>query len=159
VLAGCETATVTVVGDGVRRSLFEAKAREMGLAGRMIFSGRILHAELPRLMARHYIGLNYMRKSFVNDCRAILKIREYLACGLQVVCNDCGDAGLFSKYAFIEQDLPHMEQRLAVLLSNRCDRNTGGRRFVEEGYSWDSIFAEFMQYLCRKRILPPKVEN
>ena len=159
VLAGCETATVTVVGDGVRRSLFEAKAREMGLAVRMIFSGRIPHAELPRLMARHYIGLNYMRKSFVNDCRAILKIREYLACGLQVVCNDCGDAGLFSKYAFIEQDLPHMEQRLAVLLSNLCDRNTGGRRFVEEGYSWDSIFAEFMQYLCRKRILPPKVEN
>jgi glycosyltransferase involved in cell wall biosynthesis len=156
VLARFPAATVTIVGDGMRRARFEAKTREMGLSQRVIFTGRVPHAEVPRLTARHGIGLNYMRKSLVNDCRAILKIREYLACGLQVVCNDCGDAGLFSNQAYVEQDLEHMERRLAFLLSNPGDGKAGGRRFIEEHFSWRSIVADFLHYLRDRKILPER---
>jgi glycosyltransferase involved in cell wall biosynthesis len=154
VLTGCESATVTVVGDGTRRSRFEARAGELGLSGRLVFTGRIAHADLPALMTRHRIGLNYMRKSVVNDCRAILKIREYLACGLQVVCNDAGDARLFSDHADVEQDIAHMEHRLAGLLAQPGGRNVSGRRFVEEHYSWQSIVDDFVRYLRGRKILP-----
>jgi glycosyltransferase involved in cell wall biosynthesis len=154
VFAGCKSATMTVVGDGARRSRFEARAGELGLSGRLVFTGRIAHADLPALMARHRIGLNYMRQSVVNDCRAILKIREYLACGLEVVCNDAGDAGLFSDHAYVERDIAAMERRLAGLLSNAGERNVSGRRFVEEHYSWQLIVDEFIRFLRSEKILP-----
>jgi glycosyltransferase involved in cell wall biosynthesis len=152
VLAAFETATVTVVGDGVRRGQFERQVRERGLRQRIRFTGQVPHAELPAIMRRHRIGLNYMRKSTVNDCRAILKIREYLACGLQVVCNDCGDAGLFSAHACVEPDLAAMEQRLTQLLSNPGDVNAGGRRFIGENYTWETIVDGFLRHLRGNRI-------
>jgi glycosyltransferase involved in cell wall biosynthesis len=96
-----------------------------------------------------------MRKSPVNDCRAILKIREYLACGLQVVCNDGGDAALFADCAYVEPDLPHVERRLALLLSKRIAVNAAGRRFVEEHFSWHSIIGAFLLYLRERKLLPP----
>ncbi len=159
VLAGSEATTMTVVGDGVRRSQFEAKVRELGLSRRILFTGRIQHADLPALLTRHHIGLNYMRKTFVNDCRAILKIREYLACGLRVVCNDCGDAGLFSNHAFVEPDLDHMERRLAALLSEPWKENIRGRRFIEERFSWNTIVADFLRDLHRNKFIPSEVEK
>jgi glycosyltransferase involved in cell wall biosynthesis len=145
---------ITVVGDGVRRSLFEATVHKLGLADNVVFAGRIPHAQLPGEMARHHIGINYMRPSPVNECRAILKIREYLACGLQVVCNKCGDAELFAKVAFVEQDLDAMEGRIDALLSGPVTRNAAGRTFIEQNFSWQPIIGHFVSYLPEKKILP-----
>ena len=75
-----------------------------------------------------------------------------LPAGLQVVCNRSGDAELFSNYAFVEQDLPDMEHRLVDLLSKRCDQKAGGRRFMEECFSWNLVVADFLQYLRRKKM-------
>lgn len=137
-------AKISVIGDGVRRPSFEASAAKLGLSEQIAFLGRVPHAELPDIMARHNIGLNYMRPSFVNNCRAILKIREYLACRLQVVCNNAGDAELFSKFAFVEPDIDRMEKRLLDLLEKGAPINHAGRTFIEESFSWKSIMSEFI---------------
>jgi glycosyltransferase involved in cell wall biosynthesis len=148
---------ITVVGDGVRRASFQEKAQTLGLDC-ITFAGRIPHAQLPDLMVKHHIGLNYMRQSFVNDCRAILKIREYLACGLQVVCNRSGDADQFADHAFVEPDLEHMERRLKQLLANPREINAGGRRFIEQQFSWETIINGLLSHLHEKKILELKNE-
>lgn len=144
----CEShkdAAITVIGDGVRLPAFKARAEKLGLSGQFSFLGRIPHAELPAVMARHSIGLNYMRPSFVNNCRAILKLREYLACGLQVVCNNTGDAGLFNKVAFVEADIVSMENRLNRLLAKVPAVNNEGRLFIETQFSWSAILTDFIR--------------
>ena len=158
VVIGHPDTAITVVGDGVRRASFQEKAESLGLADRIFFAGRISHAQLPELMIRHHIGLNYMRHSLVNDYRAILKIREYLACGLQVVCNRSGDADQFADHAFVEPDLDHMERRLKQLLSNPLEINTAGRRLIEQQFSWETIIGGLLVHLHGKNILERKNE-
>jgi glycosyltransferase involved in cell wall biosynthesis len=144
VCATHKDATISVIGEGVRRSTFEETASKLNLSAQMSFLGRIPHADLPAIMARHSIGINYMRPSFVNNCRAILKIREYLACGLQVVCNNIGDAELFKDYAFVEPDIISLKNRLNDLLEKSSMINYAGRAFIEESFSWKSIMAAFI---------------
>lgn len=147
-------AKITVIGDGVRRPAIEATAAKLGLSAQMSFPGRVPHADLPEIMARHEIGLNYMRPSFVNNCRAILKIREYLACGLQVVCNNTGDAESFRDVAFVEQDINRMESRLIELLDKGAGTNAKGRALIEEKYSWTMIMEDFTCMIREKGVLP-----
>jgi glycosyltransferase involved in cell wall biosynthesis len=149
-------AAISVVGEGIRRSTFEKAASRLNISAQMSFLGRIPHADLPDIMARHSIGINYMRPTFVNNCRAILKIREYLACGLQVVCNNTGDAGLFGRHAFVEPDLAGMEIRLIELLGKRPTVNLEGRNFIKTNYSWKNIMKDFVAQLVNKGILPDK---
>jgi glycosyltransferase involved in cell wall biosynthesis len=145
-------AAITVVGDGTRRASFEEKAKKLGMGGSISFVGQVPHEKLPEIMTAHYIGINYMRPTPVNECRAILKIREYLACGLQVVCNACGDARLFADVAFVEPNLRSMEERLADLLSRPCEKNTRGRAFIEQRFSWKQIMDDF---ILTSKILSP----
>jgi len=140
-------ATVSVIGDGIRRPDFEAASAKQGLSGQIKFLGRIPHNQLPEIMARHRIGLNYMRPSFVNNCRAILKIREYLACGMEVVCNKAGDAELFRSYCFVERDIASMEKKLIVLLDSMVETNLKGRIFIETDFSWKTIVDAFLMIL------------
>jgi glycosyltransferase involved in cell wall biosynthesis len=139
---------ISIIGDGVKRSVFERRAEQLGLSRNIVFKGNVPHAELPALLSQHTIGLNYMKPLFVNNCRAILKIREYLARGLQVVCNNTGDASLFCKHAFVEADMERMEKRLCELLASSPIMNSGGRVFIEKEYSWSSIMNTFLSDHC-----------
>jgi glycosyltransferase involved in cell wall biosynthesis len=152
-------ATVTIAGDGERRPLFEQTIRQRKLDRVVFFIGQVDHDALPEIMAAHYIGINYMRRTEVNDCRAILKIREYLACGLHVVCNNAGDAVEFAEVANVERDLEGMERRIDHLLNQPAVRNCAGRSFVETRYTWDTIFLDFINVLEKKAILPKRNLN
>jgi glycosyltransferase involved in cell wall biosynthesis len=137
---------VNIVGDGVRKNDFERRVKEMGISGSVFFLGRVAHEEMPRLLGDNWIGINYMRKSETNDCRAILKLREYLACGLQVVCNETGDADVFSRHVFIESTLEGMENRISVLLNKGKYYNEAGRKFILDNFNWDAIIGNFLSY-------------
>ena len=136
---------VSVVGDGPRRSFFEGRVRAQGVGGQVSFTGRMDHARLPQFIASHGIGINYLRPSKVNDCRAILKLREYLACRLQVVCNDVGDAGQFSSCINLVHDLKQMEEALRALLRAGPGRNEAGRKLIEDKFRWERIMGTFME--------------
>lgn len=136
---------VHVVGDGDRRKQFESQIREAHVDEKIIFTGSMKHDTLPDFIAQHQIGINYMRKTPANDCRAILKIREYLACGLQVVCNNSGDAELFKDVVCIEPDIVTMERRIRTLLQSPFKLNENGIRLMEEQYRWNTIMSEFIE--------------
>lgn len=135
---------ISIVGDGERRIEFENLTKTYLIDKNVTFTGNIAHEQLPAFICKHQIGLNYMERSEVNDCRAILKLREYLSCGLQVVCNDSGDAELFEKYIFIEKSINAIETRIANLLSKNIPVNTDGISFVKQQYAWDNIIGTFI---------------
>jgi glycosyltransferase involved in cell wall biosynthesis len=136
-------ALVHVVGDGVRRGAFEAKTAEAGIAGNVKFLGRIAHEQVPAIVGQNWIGINYMRPSLTNDCRAILKIREYLAMGLHIVCNDVGDAREFRPYVHIEKDCLDIGRRVCALLDTPIEMNVAGREFVRLSLRWEIIMRDF----------------
>ncbi len=140
-------AWMSVVGDGCRKTEFERAIGNAGIADRVRFAGTIDHAALPRFVAGHRIGINYLRRSPVNECRAILKIREYLACGLDVVCNDVGDVELFKGYIRICPTVESMFAAVAGICARPPQRNVAGREFIERNYRWSAIVADFLRRL------------
>ncbi|MBN1600577.1 MAG: glycosyltransferase [Chitinispirillaceae bacterium] len=137
--------TIHVVGDGVQRKKFESQISQMGLEKQIIFTGRMKHERIPDFVAQHQIGINYMRKTPANDCRAILKVREYLACGLQVVCNNCGDVELFKDVVYIEKSIDSMETTIRALLKSPFRYNEQGVALMEEQYRWNLIMSDFIE--------------
>jgi glycosyltransferase involved in cell wall biosynthesis len=136
---------IHIVGDGVQRKKFQSRISSIHLEQQIIFTGRIKHDKVPDFVAQHQIGINYMRKTPANDCRAILKVREYLACGLQVVCNNCGDVELFKDVMYIERDIDSMEKRIRTLLKSPFKMNEKGVTLMEEQYRWNGIMSDFIE--------------
>ena len=136
---------MSVVGDGCRRLEFEKEIRRLGIEKQVSFKGQLDHRELPAFIASHRIGINYMRPSEVNQCRAILKIREYLACGLDVVCNNVGDVELFKPHINIEADVEYIRKRIDSILKTQPIRNILGRKYILDNFRWSSIISDFIK--------------
>jgi glycosyltransferase involved in cell wall biosynthesis len=136
---------IKIFGDGVRRRHFEEEMDKMGIGHNVHFLGRIDHALIPVVMKHNWIGLNYMRPTITNNCRAILKLREYLAVGLQVVCNDAGDAYVFKDHVYVEPSIDAMEKRLLELLDKGLIVNIDGRKFIEEHFRWEKVIGQLLE--------------
>jgi glycosyltransferase involved in cell wall biosynthesis len=136
---------ISVVGDGVRRYEFESLIKKYAIDKNVSFKGVIPHKELPSFICQHQIGLNYMEPSEVNDCRAILKLREYCACGLQVVCNISGDSVLFNECIYAEKEIESIQTRLINLLNTPFSCNKKGYQEVLSKYRWQNIMEHFVK--------------
>ncbi len=138
---------IIVIGDGVKREYFENEITSQNLHNNVEFTGRIEHASIPEVMAQAQIGINFMHPSFTNNCRAILKIREYLAVGLQVVCNNAGDAEIFKKHIYIEENIKDMTNRCLELLKEDIPVNMAGRDFIESTCNWEILVTDFLKHI------------
>lgn len=135
---------IDIVGEGCRKKDFKIRVDSLGAADQIRFTGKIDHDKLPGFIAMHQIGINYMRPLEVNYCRAILKIREYLAAGLHVVCNNVGDVELFKDHIYIEPDIDGMVSKLDKLLSLPVKKNIEGQKYICQQYDWEKIVSEFI---------------
>jgi len=77
---------VLMVGDGVRRSDSEALARELGIADRCVFTGRVPHCEMPDYMGAMDIGVMPASNPFGSP----MKVFEYMAMGVPPVAPQYG---------------------------------------------------------------------
>ncbi|HLV32203.1 MAG TPA: glycosyltransferase [Chitinispirillaceae bacterium] len=136
---------MSIVGEGCRKQEFVQRVRVSGLENQIKFKGKLNHVELPEFISSHRIGINYMKPLEVNQCRAILKIREYLACGLEVVCNNVGDVELFKSNIYIEEDLDLIRKRLEILFLSKPSRNYDGRLEMEKRFQWNGIIDDFCE--------------
>ena len=147
-LRSCENIKILVIGDGQRRERFARKVEENGMQGRIVFTGYVPHSEIPAILKLARVGINYMAPTLANQCRASIKLREYLAAGLKVVCNPVGDAEIFKNHltlcSAIEDFPAAIKQTLAE--GNR-DGAAKAQRFIESNYSWPSIIKSFLTYL------------
>jgi glycosyltransferase involved in cell wall biosynthesis len=124
----CPRARLLLVGDGALRPRLEARARSMGLNGRIVFAGLVAPADIPQLVG-------------IMDLLAHVSLREglpralpqALAAAKPVVAYDTDGSGeicLDHETGFLVRpgDLPALTSRLVELASNPALRARFGRR-------------------------------
>lgn len=147
-LKTCDDVKVLIIGDGARKQSYARKVEAYDLQERIIFTDYVPHDDMPAVLRLAVVGINYMALTEANTYRASIKVREYLAAGLKVVCNPAGDAEIFRDYVTVcnsIEDFPGaMRSALDMGAPNRIK---AAQRFVETRYSWPSIVRDFLTYL------------
>ena len=112
-----------LVGEGPLKIFLQAKARQMGMASSIIFTGHVPHDNLPRYIAAFDIAV--LPDS--NDYGSPMKIYEYMAMGKPVVAPRLapveegiidGKVGLL----FQKQDKAAMASAIMTLLQDKAKR-------------------------------------
>ena len=88
-----------LVGDGARRRASEQMAEELGIAERVVFTGKVPHAEMPTYMAAMDLGV--MPAS--NVYGSPMKVFEYMSMGKPAVA---------PRYRPLEEAIAHSEDGL-----------------------------------------------
>jgi glycosyltransferase involved in cell wall biosynthesis len=127
-------------------------AERYGVSDRVIFTGTVAYPQVPLYLSCMDVGLIPFRVNRVATGALPLKLLEYMACGLPVVCtrlpgieNAVGDrvlyasgrGGIVDAVGLLEQ--PVLKEKLAV----------EGRQFVEQNYTWDQVVAQLESVLMR----------
>ncbi len=81
-----------LIGDGSGRTRLEVRARELGVADKIIFTGRVAHSDLPRYLNVIDICLLSAPNATVSRVRTTGKLSEYLACDRYVIATKIGTA-------------------------------------------------------------------
>jgi glycosyltransferase involved in cell wall biosynthesis len=134
-----------VVGEGPERNTLEAQARRLGLGARAIFTGAVLHAQIPAYLDAMDVGAAPF-EPMAGFYFSPLKVVEYLAAGLPVVASRQGDLPLLVGDAGIlyepggQDALTDALRRLAgdAELRSRLGRNAVARAATLD---WDSVAA------------------
>ncbi len=81
-----------VIGDGTGLARLKERCAALGIAGRMVFAGRIPYDDLPRYLNLMDICLSTQTNDAVGQVRTTGKLPLYLACGRFVLATDVGEA-------------------------------------------------------------------
>jgi len=139
---------ILVIGDGVRRQYFVNEVKACGLQNSIIFTGYIPHSDMPGLLRLARVGINYMVPSVANQYRTSIKVREYLAAGLNVVCNPVGDAEIFQDYVVLCPAIEEFPNAIRKALERNNQKMIGeAQAFVENRYAWPRLVEGFLNHL------------
>jgi glycosyltransferase involved in cell wall biosynthesis len=81
-----------IAGRGPAEQELRQLALSMGLGDAVRFEGFVPHPDLPKLLARADIGVATSRRDSFRRYASPLKIVEYMAAGLPVICSGGGEA-------------------------------------------------------------------
>jgi glycosyltransferase involved in cell wall biosynthesis len=81
-----------LVGDGDGRARLEARASELGVRDRAVFTGHLPYAQLPSTIALMDACVSTQSNDAVGQVRTTGKLPLYLACGKYVIATDVGEA-------------------------------------------------------------------
>jgi glycosyltransferase involved in cell wall biosynthesis len=139
---------VLVIGSGIRKPDFIKKVEAQGLQERIIFTGYIPHAHMPGVLKLGTVGINYMAPTKANQCRASIKVREYMAAGLNVVCNPVGDGEIFKDHLILCERIEEFPAAIIKALDVQGQNKAKeAQRFVERNYSWPRLVEDFLAHL------------
>lgn len=86
-----------MVGDGERRRRVQNVAQSLGVEDLVYFVGWVPHAMVSVYLSAMDIGLAFLARERGFAVEGLLKVKEYLACGIPVLVNE-GYEQLFSEY-------------------------------------------------------------
>lgn len=81
-----------LVGDGDGRTILENRAQQLGIANRIVFTGRIPYDNLDRYLSAMDVCVSTQSNDLVGMVRTTGKLPLYLAYGKYVVATDVGEA-------------------------------------------------------------------
>ena len=146
---------LVVIGGGPKERHFRALAKAKNVDDITSFTGLVEPECVPKYLARGDIGIAYYKDNEVNRFRASMKVREMLACGLQVVCTDVGDLKQFARFTYQAPPEPlQVSATLVHVLTNGGDgREVMGSSYVRSALAWTTIGKLLygkLQTLCNK---------
>ena len=144
----CENVKILVIGDGSRKPYFVNRVEAYGLQESIIFTGYLPHADMPMVLKLAKVGINYMAPTRANQSRASIKVREYLAAGLDVVCNPVGDAATFKDYVTLCNRIEEFPGAIGKALGEKNPESAlEAQRFVERNFSWPHLVEDLLDHL------------
>ncbi|MDJ0571721.1 MAG: glycosyltransferase [Pleurocapsa sp. MO_192.B19] len=116
-----------LVGDGDGRTILENRVQQLGIASRVVFTGRIPYEDLPRYLSAMDVCVSTQSNDLVGMVRTTGKLPLYLAYGKYVVATDVGEAkkvlpgvGCLLTYTGVRDDTH--PSRLATQLEKLVDK-------------------------------------
>lgn len=140
-----------LVGDGLRKKEFQNLAKNLGFFEKTIWTGLVSQEKVIDFVSLGDACLVYYQDRQANYFRASLKLREYLALGKKVVCNDVGELKDFRKYTY-QTSLRlsgFAKMIIKVMLGFGDKREIKGKNFVRRKYGWEKIGRDFAKKLRR----------
>ncbi|MCX7848262.1 MAG: glycosyltransferase family 4 protein [bacterium] len=129
---------LVLIGDGPEREKLERMVGELGLGDRVIFKGFLPREEVQRELLGCVMGVTPDPACPMNNASTMLKVLDYMACGLPQVAYDlpehrasAGDAALYA----VPGDERNFALLMAQLLDNpalRMELGQIGRRRIRE---------------------------
>jgi len=153
---------VLLVGGGPQEQALKTLATERGIAERVIFAGRVPHAEVPRYYELVDVLAYPRRRMRLTEIVTPLKPLEAMAYGRMLVASDVGghrelirdgETGVL----FPAGDARALSDAIEAVLAQRAEwpqRLARARRFVENERTWDRSVAcceNVYASLCRQR--------
>lgn len=123
---------LVLIGDGPERTVLERQAEELGLKESVVFKGFLPRAEVRRELLQCVMGVTPDPACPMNNASTMLKVLDYMACGLPQVAYDlpehrvsAGEAALYAA--------PGDERGFAVLMAHLLDHPALRRELGEAG--------------------------
>ncbi len=138
-----------VIGGGPLEAGFRRLARVRGVEAMTRFTGHLPPEQVVRKLRLADAGLVYYKDNEVNLYRESMKLREMLALGMPIVCNDVGDLRRFCEYTYQTGSEPGaVAAELVRLLGEGPDgRECRGSAFVHETMDWKAGGLELLERL------------
>jgi glycosyltransferase involved in cell wall biosynthesis len=139
-----------VVGGGPRLAYHRKRAEAVGVAGVSWFTGLVSPQTVASYLHAARAGIVYLRDTPANVHRQSMKLREMLAAGVPVACNDANELGSFSDFTYQGtseyDDVAHVLTRLVD--GGGDGREAAGAAYVRANMDWREIGRRFHDRLC-----------
>lgn len=151
-----------LVGDGKGRSILEQRARELGVADRVVFTGQIPYEALPEYLAAMDVCVSTQSNDLVGWVRTTGKLPLYLAYGKYVIATNVGEAslvlpdvGYLLPYEGIRDDKhpARLAAHLRILLAepDRLQINSRAKQVAKEHFDYH-VLAQRIERVCQELV-------
>jgi glycosyltransferase involved in cell wall biosynthesis len=125
-------------------------AEDLGVAGRVVFTGAVKYSELSRYISAMDIGLNPLKMMKKNEYAAGGKVFNYLACGRPVLSSRMISLErLLGDEIYYYDDVESFERQTKMIFGNRQDESR--LRSIAERYDWRAISKVYGAVLQKAR--------
>lgn len=138
-----------IIGDGDGCAALQHRCTELGLAGRVVFTGRVSPRELPRFLSAVDIALTTQTDDEVGRVRTTGKLPVYMAAGKFILATRVGEAArvlpdemLLDYSGSRDRSFPaRLARRIEEILNEpECLKlGEGNRRVAKERFDYDTL--------------------
>lgn len=149
-----EDTSCLIIGDGTARQSLECLTHDLKLEDYVIFAGKVVHKEVPKLLSICDVGFACFQKMNYISAASNIKVFEYMASGIPVVVSATGDLPHYIEFgkAGVIANVDSLSNSLLDLLTNDKKRKRLGehaRRYVTDNFDW-RILTEKLEKIYKK---------